>query len=101
LYIHIPSHQGRLAWQDAVMESEAFISIESSCISKSRRTRAGWLARAGFYDFGSQSISTTVLYSKQLAPGRAIIPIFQLRLPSIAPAQARRAGEKSTKFFVG
>jgi len=32
-----------LAYQDAVMESEAFISSENSCISTSRRTRAGWL----------------------------------------------------------
>jgi len=31
-----------LAWQDAVMESEAFISNENSYISTSRRTRAGW-----------------------------------------------------------
>ena len=29
-----------LACQDAVMENEAFISSESSCISTSRRTRA-------------------------------------------------------------
>ncbi len=30
-----------LAWQDAVMQSEAFISSENSCISTSHRTRAG------------------------------------------------------------
>jgi len=36
-----------LACQDAVMESEAFISSENSCISTSRRTRAGWLCKAG------------------------------------------------------
>jgi len=30
-----------------------------------------WLARAGFYDFGSPSIATTSLYSIQLAPGQA------------------------------
>ena len=30
-----------LAYQDAVMESEAFITSENSCISKSRRARAG------------------------------------------------------------
>jgi hypothetical protein len=30
-----------LACQDAVMESEAFISSETSCISTSRRARAG------------------------------------------------------------
>jgi len=47
-------------------------------VSSARAGRAGWLAMAGFYDFGSQSISTTVLYSKQVAPGRAIIPVFQL-----------------------
>jgi hypothetical protein len=34
-----------------------------------------WLARAGFYDFGSTSIATTALYSRQLAPGQANIPI--------------------------
>ncbi len=34
-----------LACQDAVIESEAFISSENSCISTSRRTRAGWLMR--------------------------------------------------------
>ena len=34
-----------LACQDAVMESEAFISSENSCISTSPRTRAGWLMR--------------------------------------------------------
>ncbi len=56
-----------LAWQDAVMESEAFIISENSYISTSRRARAGWLARAGFYDFGSPSIATTALYSRQLA----------------------------------
>ena len=49
------------------MESEAFISSENSCISTARRTRAGWLARAGFYDFDSPSIATTALYSRQLA----------------------------------
>jgi len=36
-----------LACQDAVMESEAFISSENSCISTSRRTRAGRLCKAG------------------------------------------------------
>ena len=35
-----------------------------------------WLARAGFYDFGSPSIATTALYSRQLAPGQANIPIM-------------------------
>jgi len=30
-----------------------------------------WLARAGFYDFGSPNIATTALYSRQLAPGQA------------------------------
>ena len=30
-----------LAWQDAVMQSEAFIISENSCISTSPRTRAG------------------------------------------------------------
>jgi len=30
------SHQGRLAWQDAVMENEAFMSSENSFISTSR-----------------------------------------------------------------
>jgi len=30
-----------------------------------------WLARAGFYDFGSPSIATPALYSRQLAPGQA------------------------------
>jgi len=30
-----------LACQDAVMESKAFVSSENSCISKSRRARAG------------------------------------------------------------
>jgi len=33
-----------LAWQDAVMQSEAFIMSENSCISTSRRARAGWHA---------------------------------------------------------
>jgi len=32
-----------------------------------------WLARAGFYDFGSPSIATTALYSRQLAPGQAAL----------------------------
>ncbi len=31
-----------LACQDAVMQSEAFISSENICIPTSRRTRAGW-----------------------------------------------------------
>jgi len=30
-----------LAWQDAVMQSEAFIISENSCISTSHRARAG------------------------------------------------------------
>ncbi len=30
-----------LAWQDAVMESQAFITSEYNCISTSRRARAG------------------------------------------------------------
>jgi len=30
-----------------------------------------WLARAGFYHFGSPSIATIALYSRQLAPGQA------------------------------
>ena len=34
-----------LACQDAVMESKAFVSSENSCISKSRRARAGWHAK--------------------------------------------------------
>jgi len=34
-----------LAYQDAVMESEAFISSEDSWISTSRRARAGWHAK--------------------------------------------------------
>jgi hypothetical protein len=31
-----------LAWQDAAMENQAFISNENNCISTSRRARAGW-----------------------------------------------------------
>jgi len=38
-----------LACQDAVMESESFISSENSCISTSRRTRAGWFCRVGVH----------------------------------------------------
>jgi len=34
-----------LACQDAVMESEAFVSSEDSWISTSRRARAGWHAK--------------------------------------------------------
>ena len=30
-----------LAWQDAAMENQAFISNENNCISTSRRARAG------------------------------------------------------------
>jgi len=30
-----------------------------------------WLTRAGFYDFGSPSIATTALYSRQLALSEA------------------------------
>ena len=37
-----------LAWQDAVMQSEAFIISENSCIPTSRRARAGWHARTEF-----------------------------------------------------
>jgi len=61
------------------MESEAFIISENICIPTSRRARAGWLARAGFYDFGSPSIATTAFYSRQLAPGQAD---FQDRSPT-------------------
>ena len=49
-----------LAWQDAVMENEAFISSESSCISTSRRTRAGWHARAEFYGLYTRSITVAL-----------------------------------------
>jgi hypothetical protein len=34
-----------LAWQHVVMQSEAFIISENSCILTSRRARAGWLIR--------------------------------------------------------
>jgi len=40
-----------LACQDAVMESKAFVSSENSCISKSRRARAGWLAMNLYIEF--------------------------------------------------
>jgi len=44
--INIPVFPGPdLACQDAVMESKAFVSSENSCISKSRRARAGWHAK--------------------------------------------------------
>jgi len=42
-----------LACQDAVMESDALISSENSCISKSRRTRAGWHAKHEYKELTS------------------------------------------------
>jgi len=55
-----------LAWQDAVMESEAFISSENGCISTSRRARAGWHAMLSYID-----TIEIALYAKELAPGQA------------------------------
>ena len=60
-----------LAWQDAVMESEAFIISENICIPTSRRTRAGWHAMAEFHSFCVLSIMAPKAYSNHVAPGRA------------------------------
>jgi len=75
-----------LAWQDAVMESEAFIISENSCISTSRRTRAGWLPGPEFSGCLFQNITATTAYSRQVAPGQANIPIVPAR-------QRSRSGE--------
>ncbi len=64
-----------LACQDMVMESEAFISSENSCIFTSRRTRAGWLAGLEFSGRHFQNITTIAAYSRQVAPGQASTPI--------------------------
>jgi len=64
-----------LAWQDAVMQSEAFISSENSCICTSRRTRAGWLAGPEFHRLSFRNITATTAYSGQVAPGQANTPI--------------------------
>ena len=48
------------------------ISCLSFCIFPWPRPLAQtWHARVGFYGFGSPSIATTALYSRQLAPGQA------------------------------
>ncbi len=52
------------------MESEAFISSENSCISTSRRTRAGWL------------IGLVVLFKR----------VLDFRLSSLIEARSARAG---------
>jgi len=59
LYTHIPSRQGRLACQDGVMESQAFISTANNCISTPRRARASWLARTEFNSVCFRSITVT------------------------------------------
>jgi hypothetical protein len=60
-----------LAWQEAVMQSEAFIISENSCIPTSRRARAGWLAITELYSSHFQSNTTTSFCCGQVAPGRA------------------------------
>ena len=49
-----------LACEDAVMESQAFISSENSCMCISRRARAGWQARAEFYELYTRSITVAL-----------------------------------------
>ncbi len=56
-----------LACQYAVMESEAFISSENSCICTSRRTRADWLGKPEFYGFRFPIIAATSEASGQVA----------------------------------
>ena len=67
-----------LVCQDAVMESEALISNENSCISTSRRTRAGWLTGPEFHRLRFRNITATIAHSRQVAPGQANTPPLQL-----------------------
>jgi hypothetical protein len=62
-----------LAWQHAVMQSEAFIISENSCIPTSRRARAGWHAGPAFHGIRFGNLTATEKLSRQLEPGRAII----------------------------
>jgi hypothetical protein len=57
-----------LAWQDAVMESEAFRSSENSCISTSRRARAGWLPKPKFHSSSLRTVRAIKAYSGHVAP---------------------------------
>ena len=57
-----------LAWQDAVMQSEAFIVSENSCIPTSRRARAGWPAMPELYTFCFRNITVTTACYNQVAP---------------------------------
>jgi len=69
-------------WSNGVMEycivkaQKPFLvplrpSLQFSNTPWSRPLDQTWLARAGFYDFGSPSIATTALYSRQLALSEA------------------------------
>jgi hypothetical protein len=60
-----------LAWQDAVMQSEAFIISENSCMLTSRRARAGWHARTEFYSSCILDIKAAIAYYNHVAPGQA------------------------------
>jgi len=62
-----------LAWQDAVMESEAFRSSENSCISTSRRARAGWLPKPKFHSSSLRTVRAIKAYSGHVAQGQAAI----------------------------
>ncbi len=57
-----------LACQDAVMESEAFLSSENTCISTFRRARAGWHARTEFYSSCILDIKAAIAYYNRVAP---------------------------------
>ncbi len=67
-----------LACQDAVMESEAFISSENSCISTSRRARAGWHAMDSFQCFGLDTRKAIASRTNYVAPGQAYLPAILL-----------------------
>ena len=71
-----------LACQDVVMESEALISSENSCISTSRRARAGWLSMTEFYRSCFRNITLTTACYDHVASGRAWWLPEQLRMIS-------------------
>ena len=61
-----------LAYQDAVMEGEAFVSSEDSWISTSRRARAGWNPKHSFQYFRLDTMKAIASCTNYVAPGQAL-----------------------------
>ena len=67
------------AWQDAVMESEAFISSGNSSISTSRRARAGWNPEPRTDQFRYESFAYILpLAGYRNCKGQGYVPMLDL-----------------------